>query len=202
MPAGRPEPAAPAERRHLRVVPPPRRDPDPLAAPVPRAPRRSAAPGPHRADQGQLPLLHLLPGGSPAAPRPHRGLRLVETPESDVDGDPLPDPRRWAARLIQATVESRWGDRPLAQLVPWTTRAVYDELVREQAGLIRERDRRPTARRVRAVRPVIRSLHLCQPADGVVEACSVVHDGTRARAVALRLEAKDGRWICTALELR
>ena len=51
------------------------------------------------------------------------------------------------------------------------------------------------------MRPVIRSLHLSEPGDGVVEACSLVHDGTRGRAIALRLEGIDGRWVCTALDV-
>jgi hypothetical protein len=37
--------------------------------------------------------------------------------------------------------------------------------------------------------------------DGTVEAVAVVDDGTRCRALALRLEALQRRWLCTALEI-
>ena len=39
--------------------------------------------------------------------------------------DELPDPRPWAARFVQALVEIQSGDRPLSQLLRWTTAEVY-----------------------------------------------------------------------------
>nr|WP_162529402.1 Rv3235 family protein [Segeticoccus rhizosphaerae] len=47
----------------------------------------------------------------------------------------------------------------------------------------------------------MRSVHLCQPVDGVVEACAVVLDGGRVRAMALRMSGVDHRWLVTALQL-
>jgi hypothetical protein len=37
--------------------------------------------------------------------------------------------------------------------------------------------------------------------DGAVEAVAVIDDGTRCRALAVRLEALQRRWVCTALDL-
>jgi hypothetical protein len=199
--------------RHLRLVRPPDTEP-PESHTRPTLVRAPSAPSPRRgagvtqepvaAVQGTLALLFTLPGGTPAVPSPRRALSLATSrlgPDGDTADEPtptpraeLPDPRRWTARLVQASVEARQGDRPMAQLLRWTTREVYDRLTREasatQASLTRRRG---------TVRPIVRSLHLDEPADGVVEACAVVDDGDRSRAVALRLEGLDGRWLCTAL---
>jgi len=45
----------------------------------------------------------------------------------------------------------------------------------------------------------VRSLHLQERPEGVVEVCATVQRGTRASAFALRLEGLDGRWRCTEL---
>ena len=49
--------------------------------------------------------------------------------------------------------------------------------------------------------PRVRSLHVTEPVDGVVESCAVVQRGTRTHAVAIRLEGLDGRWLCVALNV-
>jgi hypothetical protein len=51
------------------------------------------------------------------------------------------------------------------------------------------------------LRPVVRSVHTSRPTPGVVEACAVIDTGARRRAMALRIEARDGHWECTSLEL-
>jgi hypothetical protein len=106
--------------------------------------------------------------------------------------DELPDPAAWARRMVQAVIEVLTGVRPLAQLVRWTSPDVYAGLQRRGAAAVR-----PASGR----RAVVRSVHLCEPADGVIEACAVVIGNGRARAVALRLEGLDGRWRMTALEI-
>jgi hypothetical protein len=47
----------------------------------------------------------------------------------------------------------------------------------------------------------IRSVRVCEPADGVAELSAVVQVGTRYRAVAARLEGLNGRWRCVRLQL-
>ena len=109
-----------------------------------------------------------------------------------------PASRRAAAfTYAQAVVESLGGDRPLTQLVRWTTRRVYVDLDR-RAQLMRLA--RP-ATRPRTVRPQVRTVHVCQPTPECAEVSVHVRHGERSRAVALRLERRDGRWLCTALEL-
>ena len=134
--------------------------------------------------QGTLALAFLLPSGLPTTPVAPPELRLVPArPEAEEQADAvdfgpqptatadLPEARGWAGRFAQALVEVLAGDRPLAQLVRWTSSAVYDEV----SGLI--------------------------AGPGVAEICALVRRGARSTAVALRLEGLDGRWQCTALEL-
>lgn len=102
----------------------------------------------------------------------------------------LPDPRPWAARLVVAALEAVAGRRPVQQLMPWTDDAVYAQLGRTLRS-----------RRDSSGPGMLRSLRLCEPADGVVEICAVIAGTRRTRAVAARMEGTDGRWRCTALEL-
>src|SRR4051794_24914618 len=120
--------------------------------------------------QGTLALAFLLPTGLPSTPVAPPGLRLVPArPEAEdaadaVDFGPpptatvdLPEPRGWAGRFAQAVVEVLAGDRPLAQLVRWTTTGVYDEL----SGLVAGLGVAPSD----AARGVVRSVHVSEPAD-------------------------------------
>jgi hypothetical protein len=171
---------------------------------------------PRRATQGALALGYVLPGGVPAIPEPVAPLRLVDvTGQGTSGGDDgpkaelaereitalvarqptrsaeLPDPRRWAVRLAQGIVEALHGHRPLQQLIRWTDEPVYRLLER----------RRSVQRAGAGPRPLVRSIRICQPGDGVVEASAVVETRGRCRALAMRLEGLDGRWRCTALEI-
>ena len=166
--------------------------------------------------QGALALAFALPSGLPEQPTPPP-LRLlaggrahaVEAAEAIDAGDesalervfgPQATVARGAAGaagvgrpLAQAVVEVLAGDRPASQLVRWTAEDVYDGVRR------RARTRRPQGGQ--PPRAAVRSVRVCEPADGVVEACAVVRRGNRYHAVALRLQGLDGRWQCTALQL-
>jgi len=105
----------------------------------------------------------------------------------------LPDPRRWAGHLAQAIVEVMVGARPAPQLLRWTTSEVYD--------VVAHRAYVSSRRGMTARRATVRSVHVCEPADGVAEACAVVVDGSRVRALAMRLVGLDGRWRVEALQI-
>ena len=124
-------------------------------------------------------------------PRPH--LNLVEEHGSAVD-----DLSAWAARFAQAVVEVLGGDRPLPQLVRWTTNRVYSDLGRRVRILGRTA---PAQQRLRTVRPQVCSVHVFQPTAHAAEVSVHVRHGQRSRALAARLELGDGRWKCTALQL-
>ncbi len=131
---------------------------------------------------------------------PGTGTPVVEPSVWDDEDDPapppdlerLPDPRRWTALLAQAVVEILAGRRPVAQVVRWVDPEIVERLRRSAASPSRGGDGVPV--RVRRVR-------VSTTMEGTVEAVAVVDDGTRCRAIAMRLEALHRRWRCTALDL-
>jgi hypothetical protein len=52
-----------------------------------------------------------------------------------------------------------------------------------------------------ARRALVRRVRICQPGDGIVEACAVVVDNGRVRAIALRMTGIDRRWVVSALQV-
>jgi hypothetical protein len=106
--------------------------------------------------------------------------------------------RAWAARFAQATVEVLGGDRPVAQLLRWTTARVYTDLDRRVRILGRTA---PAPQRRRTIRPQVRSVHVFQPEPGSAEVSVHVRHGQRSRALAARVERRNGRWTCVALQL-
>lgn len=185
---------------------PPRHPPPTAAQQVRRPPRPSAdeatvtalgpqlvprAPVPYSHTQGTL-ALDLGGGrGVPETPELRAPLNLV----SDGDGDEV---EMWSARFAQAVVEVIGGDRPLTQLVRWTTRGVYRDLTRRVRIVARTS---PSAQRLRTVRPQVRSVHVFRPTQSIAEVSVHVRHGQRSRAIAARLELDDGRWQCTVLHL-
>jgi hypothetical protein len=177
-------------RSLLRALPIPDTEPRPDREPYLVARVGSAASGdaaPPRMRQRTLALALVTTPDEPSIELPfdHFGPRPTSSGE-------LPDPDAWTRRMVQAVIEVLTGVRPLAQLLRWTSPDVYAGLQRRGAA---------TVRPVSGRRAVVRSVRLCEPADGVVEACAVVIGNGRARAVALRLEGLDGRWRMTALEI-
>jgi len=181
---------------------PPRRDAVPLLRPA-RALTRSIRTRP-AAVQGTLALEWQLPGEVDAVPAA-AGRRLVpREPALDGDIDPavavvatsrrdLPDPGGWTAQLVQAVLEVLGHERPRSQLVRWLAPDVYADLGVHLAARPAQAPGGGRARRT------VSSVHVFEPADGIVEATAVVVGGRRARAVAVRLEGWDGRWRCTRL---
>lgn len=128
-------------------------------------------------------------------------LGMPRTPELRVvpeSGSAVDDVTLWSARFAQAVVEVVGGDRPLTQLLRWTTSRVYNDLGRRVRILARTS---PSAQRMRTVRPQVRSVHVFQPTPESAEVSVHVRHGHRSRALAARLEIDDGRWQCTALQM-
>ena len=162
---------------HLRLIPPPvwvDHDPD----------QTSAVRG-----QQVLDLEFLLPGGLPAIPRvPQAGLT---SPGQRGGVSP------WAARLAQAVLEVEAAERPVTQLGHWVLPAIYRRLDRRQQLRARQLD--PRSPRSRCPEHV-RSVHVCHPTPDIAEVSVVTAGGDQCRALALRLERRKGRWMCTALD--
>lgn len=105
----------------------------------------------------------------------------------------LPDPRPFVAKIAQAIIEVIAAQRPAPQLIRHTSPVIYSGLARRAVVAAR---RQPAGPRRPAV---VRRVRVCEPADGIVEACAVVVAHGRVRALALRLEGLDGRWLVTQL---
>lgn len=179
------------------TAPAPRRPPRPPAGwasvtYLGLGPRRVARPVPVAPVDGSLALQPECAAPSPLPPRTPE-LRLVPGTRGAPD-----DVSVWAARFAQAVVEVLGGDRPLPQLVRWTSRRVYRDLERRVHLLARSCG---SEQRLRTVRPQVRSVHVCHPAEGAAEVSVHVRHGQRSRALAARLELVQGRWQCTALQL-
>lgn len=153
---------------------------------------RSARAGTHAVPptQGSLALAFA------ADTEPEEGIDPQFGPRPTSSRD-LPEPAGACTALVQAIVEVLGGSRPSTQLARWLTADVYAGLQR-RAGLA-ARLRRGAAPAFRHA--VVRRVRVCEPRDGVAEACAVIIDGERVRAVALRLEGVDGRWRATAVEI-
>jgi len=159
---------------------------------VPRGPDPDAVPAAEV--QGTL-ALDVLRRPEPPA---QRHLTAVDDTPARLDGPPDQEVRAWAARFAQAVVEVAGGDRPLTQLLRWTSPRVYAELGRRVRVMAQSR---PVEQRRRTIRPQVRSVHLCRPVPTVAEVSVHVRHGRRSRAIAARLELRSDRWTCTALRI-
>ena len=110
----------------------------------------------------------------------------------------------WARRYAQAAVEIVGGDRPVSQLLRWTSAEVYEDLLRRGALVARGGQHRPGQGRVQPVRPRVQGVHTCFVSLDAVEVSVRIRYGARSRAVAARFERlvdrAGRRWCCTALE--
>lgn len=107
---------------------------------------------------------------------------------------PRPDPRQISHLLAQTIAEVLAGARPARQLDDLAAPDVIRLLCRSAGRLTIQPG-------VPAPRPLVGSVHVRQPCDGVAEACAVIDLGIRKRAIALRLEATERLWRCTALHV-
>ncbi|GAA4628786.1 Rv3235 family protein [Cellulomonas oligotrophica] len=123
--------------------------------------------------------------------------RTVVVDAADEERGPVPtaDPALLTRRVGLACVEVALGRRPVAQLARWLAPGVLEQ-VRVRAALAARAGARPPAHAPRA-----RRVRACAVDEHTVEACLVVDDGTRVRAVALRLESHRGSWQVTTLEI-
>lgn len=126
--------------------------------------------------------------------RPHSEQQSASPPPAPLPAA-LPDPAGWGRRLLIGIIETAGGRRPLPQLTALLSTPVA-------AGLSADFERAARAGQPHWTHAaLVRSVHASRPADGVAEVSATVQAGRRVRAVALRLEARHGRWRCTRLQL-
>jgi hypothetical protein len=99
----------------------------------------------------------------------------------------LPDLHTWTMKFAVSVIEIWAGRRQPAQLISKFHRHTYMELLK-QVGSQKEIGR-------------IRSIHQCEPLDGICESTITVRFGDRLRAMVIRFEGVDQRWLCTELRL-
>lgn len=141
----------------------------------PAAPRPTAPP--------ELPRLV-----SPGAPQPRAATHSRDRPHTQMEAR--------SRRIVQAIVEIIDGARPATQLMRMVTESVYDDLVARLESLGR------AATRTAPVGPLstrVASVHVEQPAAACAEISARIVQGGRSRALALRLDLVDGRWLCSAM---
>jgi Family of unknown function (DUF6459) len=131
----------------------------------------------------------------------------VEGPSGRCGGDVVDIDRvargefeRFSGRIVQAVVEIVGGDRPVSQVLRWTTPAVYQDLGRRAQLVARAVGRRPGQGGVQGTRPHVVGVRTCFVSDQVAEVSAHVRYGRRSRAVAARFERHRDRWVCSALE--
>lgn len=106
----------------------------------------------------------------------------------------------WSCRFAQAAIEIVGGDRPVSQLLRWTSPDVYADLNRRAQLVARAGGHQPGQARVQPVRPRVVGVRTCFVDGTILEAGLHIRYGRRSRAVAARFERRQGRWVCTALE--
>ncbi|RLP70656.1 3-hydroxyacyl-CoA dehydrogenase [Mycetocola reblochoni] len=109
----------------------------------------------------------------------------------------MPDPHPLIENLASSVIEVLAGARDLEQLSRWITHDVYSNLLRR--SVLAARSRRTRGVPARRPRMGVGPVHMCEPADGVIEAVTIVSTPNRARAVAIRLEGVDGRWKASSI---
>ena len=138
-----------------------------------------------------LEVIHHYESESTFSANHHSPSLYLVDPDSDPYFEPqptslsaLPAPQDWSLKFTQSALEVLAGRRSVTQLIKWSNRPVYAHLQR-RAGLL-------------SGNPRVRKSHICIPTDGVVEASITFSLRERIRAVALRLEGLDGRWLTTS----
>ena len=99
----------------------------------------------------------------------------------------LPELHSWTMKFAISVVEIWAGRRQPAQLISRCHRHIYMQLLK-QVGSQSEIGK-------------IRSIHQNEPLDGICESTVTVRYGDRLRAIAIRFEGLDQRWLCTELRL-
>jgi hypothetical protein len=128
---------------------------------------------------------------------------LGDAPCLDVVAVDLVRRRRFeqhAARIGAALVEIVGGDRPVSQVLRWTTPEVYQDLARRAHLVAKAVGRRPGTGGIQSVRPHLVALHTSFVSEHCAEVSLHVRYGERSRAVAARFELIRDRWQVTALE--
>jgi|AACY02.15.fsa_nt_gi hypothetical protein len=99
----------------------------------------------------------------------------------------LPEPTKFTLAYLVSVIEVILGKRQLRQIARNTHRFVFDSIA-SQIGKFPEL-------------PKIQRIYRSYPIEGVIEVVATLKFNRRIRALAMRFEGVDGRWLCTELDL-
>jgi len=99
----------------------------------------------------------------------------------------LPELHEWTMRFVVSVLEIWAGRRSPSQLTRMCHRKIFTDL-HARAGTFKEVGK-------------LRTIHQSEPLDGICESVVTVRFGERLRALSVRFEGVDNRWLCTALDL-
>jgi hypothetical protein len=99
----------------------------------------------------------------------------------------LPDIHIWTMRFAVSVIEIWAGRRQPAQLISHCHRFIYMDLLKA-VGSQKEIGR-------------IRTIHQNEPLDGICESTVTVRYGNRLRAMVIRFEGVNEKWLCTELKI-
>lgn len=135
------------------------------------------------------------PAGVPAAGRPSARHSPGTGPAPLRPVDEAAEVRAITRGTVQASMEVLAGIRPIHQLARRLDPRCLAALQHRAALIRRELTRSGNPALARLHRnSAVRSVRVCQVAEGVYEASAVVVDDVRARAVAVRLERSKQVW--------
>lgn len=138
--------------------------------------------------------------GKPALDQGRAGIYSPASPPTLRPADETAEVRAIARGTIQASMEVLAGIRPIHQLARRLDPRCLANL-QHRASLIRReftRTANPALARLHR-NSIVRSVRVCEVAEGMYEASAVVVDDVRARAVAIRLERGKQVWRVTEL---
>jgi hypothetical protein len=151
----------------------------------------------------QAPQREGFPASRQVPPQPPAGTSLsaqTGTPALLRPVDELSEVRAVTRGTVQAAMEVLAGTRPVHQLARRLDPQCLAAL-QHRASLIRReitRTGNPALARLHR-NSIVRSVRVCEVADGIFEASAVVVDDVRARAVAVRVERGKQVWRVTEL---
>jgi hypothetical protein len=119
--------------------------------------------------------------------------------EEFEDFENLPDATEQLKFIAPAVVEVLAGVRTVEQLSPMLSENIYLKL-RDRAARA-AKSRAESGSRVERPNLVVRNLHQESNKPGVIQSVVLLSSSIRTRAVAIRLESRNRRWLATAVSI-
>lgn len=136
--------------------------------------------------------------GIPAMPAARHLQLLQEEPEQEPAPTAAPTVA-FVARMAQACAEVAFGARPASQLRRWVHRTPLEMLARHGECVARH----PSSRLGTIDRTfrVVRGIRILRVSEHAYETSAVLVGSRRSRAIALRLEWRNGAWQVMAVQV-